>query len=106
MKIKAGDTVKVIAGKDRGKTGKVVQALPALNRVSVEGINMLSKHLRSGRTGQQGQKIEFASPIQISNVMLVCPQCGKPTRVGIIESKEGEKSAKTRACKKCKTALS
>ncbi|MDZ4221672.1 MAG: 50S ribosomal protein L24 [Patescibacteria group bacterium] len=106
MKIKAGDTVKVIAGRDRGKTGKVVQALPALNRVSVEGINMLSKHLRSGREGQQGQKIEFASPIQISNVMLVCPQCGKPTRVGITESKEGGKSAKTRACKKCKAALS
>ena len=104
MKIKKGDTIKVIAGKDRGKTGKVLQVLPKLNRASVEGINMLAKHLRSNKRGVAGQKIEFPSPLEISNVMLVCPSCGKTTRIAAA-SAEGEHAAKTRACKKCKAAL-
>ncbi|OJI07582.1 50S ribosomal protein L24 [bacterium CG10_46_32] len=103
MKIKKGDTIKVIAGKDKGKTGKVLQVLPDFNRVSVEGVNVLTKHLRSGKTGQQGQKIEFPSPIEVSNVVLLCPQCGKPTRVGI--HKETESGIKSRMCKKCKAVM-
>lgn len=104
MKIKKGDTIKVIAGKDRGKTGKVLQVLPKLNRVSVQGINMLAKHLRSNKRGVAGQKIEFPSPIEISNVMLVCPSCGKTTRIAA-SSAADEHAAKTRACKKCASAL-
>ena len=103
MKIKKGDTIKVIAGKDRGKTGKVLQTLPKLNRVSAEGINMLTKHLKSGKRGQQGQKIEFPSPIQVSNVMLVCPQCGKPTRVSASAAAQGK--AKSRSCRKCNASI-
>jgi len=105
MKIKKGDTIKVIVGKDRGKSGKVLQVLPALNRVSVLGINVLTKHLRSNKRNVAGQKIEFPSPIEASNVMLVCPQCGKTTRVGASAAAEPAGAAKTRACKKCKAAI-
>jgi large subunit ribosomal protein L24 len=99
MRIKKGDTIKVIAGKDNGKTGKVLQVLPGIGRVSVEGVNVLSKHLRSQKKEQQGQKVEFPSPIQISNVMLVCSQCGKTTRVAHTMSED--KKTKHRSCKKC-----
>ncbi|MBI2637129.1 MAG: 50S ribosomal protein L24 [Parcubacteria group bacterium] len=103
MRIKKGDTITVIAGKDKGKRGKVLQTLPTLNRVSVLGVNVLTKHLRSNKRGAAGQKIEFPSPIHLSNVMLVCPQCGKGTRVGARRSQES--GAKTRVCKKCKAAI-
>lgn len=95
--IKKGDTIKVLAGKDKGKTGKVLQVLPKLSRASIEGINMLVKHLRSGKKGQQGQKIEFPCPIQISNIALVCPQCSKTTRAS--------KKIKSRICKKCNAEI-
>ncbi len=82
MKIKTGDTVKIIAGKDKGKTGKVIQCFPKLNKVVVEGCNILVKHLKPQRQGEKGQRIEFAAPIHVSNVMLICPHTKKPTRVG------------------------
>jgi large subunit ribosomal protein L24 len=104
MKIKKGDTIKVKAGKDKGKTGKVLQSLPGLNRVSVEGVNVLVKHLRSNKDGQEGQKIEFPSPIHVSNVSLVCSHCGKVTRIQHQRS-EGEPQKKVRTCAKCKTAI-
>ena len=104
MKIKKGDTVKVMKGKDRGKTGTVLQTLPALNRVSVAGINVLTKHLRSNKRGIAGQKIEFPSPIEVSNVMLVCPSCGKSARTGSSASSDPN-AAKTRVCKKCAAAI-
>lgn len=69
--IKKGDTVAVIAGKDKGKTGKVLQSFPKLNRVVVEGINMCKKHLRARSTSEKGQMVEFAMPINVSNVMLM-----------------------------------
>jgi large subunit ribosomal protein L24 len=103
MKIKKNDIIIVLAGKDKGKRGKVLQALPTINRVSVEGINILSKHIRSANASKQGQKIEFPSPIQVSNVKIVCPQCSKPTKVGFnIEKESGKKS---RICKKCKAVI-
>lgn len=82
MRIKAGDKVTVISGKDRGKTGKVVQAFPQEGLLSIEGINLSVKHLRPRRGGEKGQKVQFPAPMPASKVMLVCPQCGKPTRVG------------------------
>lgn len=106
--IKKGDTIKVLAGKDKGKTGKVLQVLPKLSRASVEGVNMLVKHLRSGKKGQQGQKIEFPSPIHVSNISLVCAQCSKSTRASIkstISSAEKKKIIKSRICKKCKAEI-
>jgi len=92
MKIKKGDTVHVLAGKDRGKQGRVLEARPNEKRVIVENLNMIKRHSRpkpiknpSRMGGQQvtpGGVIEKAAPIQISNVMLVCPTCNRPTRVG------------------------
>lgn len=103
MKIKKGDTIKVITGKDKGKTGKVLQAFPALNRVSVEGVNVAVKHLRSGRTGQEGQRIEFPSPIQVSNVALLCPHTGSATRIGYEVG--ADKKTKVRISKKSGKAI-
>jgi large subunit ribosomal protein L24 len=91
MKIKIGDKVKVLIGKDRGKTGKVIQALQNKKTnqmfVVVEGVNTLKKHMRAGR-GQKGQIIELSAPIDASNVQLLDPKSGKPTRVGYM--KEGK----------------
>lgn len=71
LRIKTGDHVKVIAGKDKGKTGKVLQTFPALNRVVVEGAQMATRHLRTSKAGEKGQKVEFSMPINASNVMPV-----------------------------------
>jgi len=79
LRIKAGDTVKVIAGKDKGKTGKVVQVFPDLNRVVVEGINQAKRHLRTRQSGQKGQVVEFSMPIHASNV-LPLDASGSPVR--------------------------
>jgi large subunit ribosomal protein L24 len=68
MKVKRGDTIRVITGKDKGKTGKIVKAIPREERVVVEGVNMRKKHLRARRGGQKGQIVEFAAPIHVSNV--------------------------------------
>ena len=102
MKIKSGDKVKIIAGKDKGKTGKVLQVFPPERQASVEGRNLLIKHLRPRRQGEKGQRIEFPAPLSISNLMLVCSQCGRDTRVGI---KILENGKKVRVCKKCKQIL-
>ena len=80
MKIKKGDNVIVIAGKDKGKTGSVINALPQTEQVIVDGINVITKHQRNRRRGSQGQIIEKSAPIHVSNVALV--EDGKPVRVG------------------------
>ena len=86
MKIKTGDNVKVLAGKDRGKTGKVVQVMTSKknNRtyVVVDGVNVLKKHMRTREQGKKGQTIELPAPIDVSNVQLIDPKTSKPTRVG------------------------
>jgi large subunit ribosomal protein L24 len=106
MKIKRGDKVKIISGKDKGKTGKVLQVFPDQNKASLEGLNLLVKHLRPNREGETGQRVEFPAPMNISNLVLVCPKCGKITaRIShrIIERKMAEKTKqkKVRICKKC-----
>ena len=83
MKIKKGDNVIVISGKDKGKTGKVTRALPKVGKIIVEGVNIKKRHLKPRRSGQKGQIIEFASPINVSNVMIVDPKTGKLTRIGM-----------------------
>jgi large subunit ribosomal protein L24 len=97
MKIKKGDTVLVISGKYRGKTGKVLRAFPEERKILVEGVNLIKKHQRPKRAGEKGQIIEMPSPIDVSNVKLICPKCGKATRIGYKIS-GGKKS---RICKKC-----
>lgn len=102
MKIKKGDKVKIITGKDKNKQGKVLQVLPQKEKVVVEGLNLVIKHVRPRRAGEKGQRIQFPAPLHISNVMLVCPKCNKSTRVGykILENKK-----KVRLCKKCKEVI-
>lgn len=91
MKIKKGDNVKVMAGKDKGKTGKVMQVFPAEGRVVIDGVNKTSKHAKTRKEGEKGQKIEFFAPISASNVMLLDPKSGKPTRVGYKVMEDGRK---------------
>jgi large subunit ribosomal protein L24 len=98
LKIRKGDRVRVLSGKDKGKEGEVMRALPREGKVIVEGVNIARKSQRPTRTTQQGGIIDKDMPIQVSNVALVCPSCGKPTRVGYTIDKSGEKA---RICKKC-----
>lgn len=92
MKIKSGDKVKIIKGKDAGKEGKVVQVLKNKGTgkcyVVVDGVNILKKHMRPRKQGEKGQVIELPAPLAISNVMIIDPKSGKPTRVGF--KKEGD----------------
>jgi len=82
MKIKIGDRVRVISGKNKGKDGKVQQMFPSSDRLIVEGVNKTIKHLRKQRGGQKGQKIEYFAPIHLSNVRLISPKTGLEGRVG------------------------
>jgi len=103
--IRRNDTVKVLTGKDRGKQGKVMQVLPAESVVVVEGLNTRTKNVRSRRQGEPGQRIEFFAPIHISNVMLICPKCGKPTRVAYRRHEHDGKVTKDRMCRKCQNPI-
>jgi large subunit ribosomal protein L24 len=109
MNIKKGDKVKIIAGKDKSRTGKVLQVFAAKNKASIEGLNLLIKHLRPRRQNEKGQRIEFPAPLNLSNTMLVCPKCDKPTRIGHknieLQSEGRKKTKKIRVCKKCRQAI-
>ena len=82
MKIKKGDQVELIAGKDRGKRGTVTRVFPTLDKVIVDGANMGKRHRKPKSAGEKGERVEMAMPIHVSNVMLVDPETGKPSRVG------------------------
>ena len=101
MKIKTGDTVLIISGKDRSKTGKVTEVFPKDNKIIVEGLNIVKKHVRAKREGEKGQRVEVPRPFDVSNVKLICPKCKKATRVGhrIIGK------IKVRICNKCKQEI-
>jgi len=90
LKIKKGDKVEILAGKDRGKRGKVIAVLPKELKVIVEKVNVVTKHIKPKQSGQSGERITVEAPIDISNVALVCPHTDKPTRVGFVV-KEGVK---------------
>jgi large subunit ribosomal protein L24 len=98
MKIRKNDTVLVIVGKDRGKKGKVRQALPKKDKVIVEGINMIKRHSRARGAARQAGIIELEAPLDVSNVMLVCNKCNKPTRVGFRFLDDGRKARICRSC--------
>jgi large subunit ribosomal protein L24 len=103
-RIRKDDQVQVMAGKDAGKTGRVVKLFEDRDRVLVEGVNYVKKHQRiqSQRGGaQEGGIIETEAPVHLSNVMPVCPSCDEPTRVGYVYESEGDRRSKVRACKKC-----
>lgn len=98
MRIKKGDTVEVISGKDLGKQGKVLKVDPKKDRVIVEGVNIVHRHMRPTQDMPQGGIIENEAPVHVSNVQLVCPRCGERTRVGVDYLDDG---SKVRVCKKC-----
>ncbi|PZN13384.1 MAG: 50S ribosomal protein L24 [Bacillota bacterium] len=98
MSIRTGDTVLVISGKDAGKKGKVIRAFPQEERVIVEGVNIVKRHQRPRPGVMQSGIIEKEAPIHRSNVMLVCPRCGQPTRVA---KKQLDDGRRVRACKRC-----
>jgi len=101
QRIKKGDTVEVIAGKDKGQTGLVLRVLPKAERVVVERVNIVKKHQKRQQAGRQQTQpgiIEFEAPLNLSNVMLICTQCKESTRVGFRINEEGRK---VRTCKKC-----
>ncbi len=95
MHVKTGDKVMVISGKDKGKTGKVLQVSPKEGKVIVEGINMVTKHVKPKRMGEQGGIVKAEGALYASKVMPICPKCGKATRVGHV-LKDGKK---LRVCK-------
>ena len=98
MHVKRGDKVVVIAGKDKGKEGNVIAAFPEQNKVIVEGVAVAKKHQKARMQGQASAIIDKEMPIDASNVMRVCPKCGKPARVGV---KVFEDGSKAKYCKKC-----
>ena len=102
-KIKKGDTVVVMRGKkqNRGQTGKVIRVIPEKNRVVIEGVNLVKKHLKEIPNVREGGIIEIEAPLPLSNVMLLCPNCKKPTRVGFRIVREKNFLRKYRFCKKC-----
>lgn len=102
MSIKKNDTVFVITGKEKGKRGRVLSVYPSKDMLLIEKINMIKKHMKPTRKYAQGGIIEKEAPIQISNVMLICPKCSKPTRIGNSVLQDGKK---VRMCKKCREVM-
>ena len=121
MKFKKGDLVLITAGKDKGRTGKIMKSLPRELKVLVEGINLKKKHVRPKKEGEKGQVVDIPVPLNISNIKMVCPKCGKATRVGYkiekdiypVKSAEGGVAPKAqqfnrvkkRVCKRCKQEI-
>lgn len=102
MRIRKDETVVIITGKDSCKKGKVRRVLPEADRVIVEGLNMIKRHSRARRATRQAGIIEMEAPIHVSNVMLVCGKCGKPTRVNFRFSEDGKK---VRICNSCQEEI-
>ncbi len=98
IRLKKGDTVKVIAGKDVGKTGKVLRVIPARGRLIVEGVNFVKRHARRTREDRAGGIHEVEASVHVSNVILMCPKCHQPTRIGNTALADG---TKVRVCRKC-----
>ena len=101
MVIRRGDMVKVLLGRDRGKSGKVLSVLPRQGRVLVEGINIVHRHVRPRKSGERGQRVSLPAPLPQSSVQLVCPSCQRASRVSI-EIKDG---VRQRVCRKCQAII-
>lgn len=101
MELRKGDAVKVIAGKDKGRTGQIIKVIPATNRIVVEGINIVSKCVRPRKANEKGGIVEQPAAFDASNAMILCPECGKATRIGhkVVDGK------KVRICKECGAVL-
>ena len=97
MKICKGDTILITAGKDRGRKAKVITVYPKKMRIVAEGINLKKKHVKPKKSGEKGQIVELPAPFDVSNAKIICPKCGKASRVGY----KIERGKKYRICKKC-----
>jgi large subunit ribosomal protein L24 len=96
--IKKNDTVMLISGDEKGKSGRVLSILPSKDRILIESLNMIKRHMKPSKKYSQGGIIEREAPVHLSKVMLVCPKCSKPTRIGNTMLENGKK---IRSCKKC-----
>jgi large subunit ribosomal protein L24 len=101
MRIKKGDKVLIIKGKDRGKSNKVIRVMPRLSTIVVESLNLRKKTIRPKKQGERGQVVDVPWPVHIENVMMICSACNKPTRLGY----RNEEKTKVRYCKKCKATI-
>ncbi len=102
LRLKKGDTAIVITGKNKGQRGRVLSILPLKGRVVIEGVNIVKKHQKPSKKYAQGGIIEKEGTLNISNVMLICPKCSRPSRIGSFAVDEGKT---VRACKKCKEVI-
>ncbi len=102
MHVKKDDMIKVMAGKERGKSGKVLRVFPEKGRVVVEGLNVVKRHTRPSQLNPEGGIVEKEAPISASNVMLVCGSCNEATRTGVRTLEDGTKA---RFCKKCNASV-
>jgi large subunit ribosomal protein L24 len=102
LSIKKNDSVLVISGKEKGKRGRVITVHPSKDSLLVEKINVIKKHMKPSRKYTQGGIIEKEAPLHISNVMMICPKCNKPTRIGNSALQGGKKA---RVCKKCREVM-
>lgn len=102
LRLKKGDTAVVITGKNKGQKGRVLSILPQKGRVIIEGVNIIKKHQKPSKKYAKGGIIEKEGTLNISNVMLICPKCSRPSRIGSSSVDEGKK---VRTCKKCKEVI-
>ena len=101
MKLRKGDTVKVLSGNDKGKTGEIMEVIPKTNKIIVKGVNVRKKHIKPRKQGEQGGIVPVECAIHSAKVNIVCPKCGKATKIGYVI----EKGEKVRVCKKCGAKL-
>ncbi len=101
MNIKKGDTVKILAGKDRGKSGKVSKVFPAATKAIVDGLNLYKKHVKPKQQGKKGEVISVPQPLNASNLMVICGKCASASRIGI----RIEEGVRLRYCKKCQALI-
>ncbi len=101
MKIRKGDTVKILSGNDKGKTGEVLTVMPKENKIVVKGVNVRKKHIKPRKQGEEGGIISVECAIHSAKANVVCPKCGKATKIGYVT----EKGEKIRVCKKCNAKL-
>jgi len=104
MKIRKGDSVIIISGKDKLKKGKVLKVFPKENKILIEGLNLRKKHIKPKKSGEKGQTIQISIPVNVANVKLICPKCSQAVRIGykIVDKTLG---SKFRTCKKCRQEI-
>ncbi len=101
MRIRKNDQVQILSGKDRGKRGKVLKVFPKVEKIIVENLNLVKRHRKPKKGGEKGQRVEVPAAIPVSKIMLVCPNCGKPARIGYKVVADN----KVRICKKCEAEI-